>query len=243
MVGPVGILVWQLFAGAEFSDLSALFTRLWTVGVTSAGPGAGTMLVNSLVLALGLAFVKGTASICAAYALVFFRLPGQHLIYGIILLTMFFPIETRILPTFAIASQLNLLNSYSGMILPVAASGLGVLVFRQYFKQIPQELIEAARLDGSNPVKILIDIVIPLSLPMIAALFAILFVLGWNQYVWPVMLTTTSQDHATIVSGMNNAGFGGRSGNMLALLALIPPAIVVLALQRWLVRGLTSGIH
>jgi sn-glycerol 3-phosphate transport system permease protein len=117
------------------------------------------------------------------------------------------------------------------------------LVFRQYLQQMPPEVIEAAQLDGAGPLRILRDFILPLSVPMIAALFAILFVLGWNQYVWPIMIATTSQDHDTLVRGMANARLGGQSGMALALLALVPPGIVVILAQRWLVRGLTAGIH
>lgn len=243
MIGPVALLVWQLVSGLEPAALWGLFSRVWTDGVSSAGPSGATMMLNSLVLALGLALVKGFMSLCAAYALVFFRLPYASFIYGVILLSMFFPIESRILPTFGVASELGLLNSYTGMILPVAASGLGLLVFRQYLLQIPVEVVEAARIDGAGPMRIFFDMIVPMSVPMIAALFAILFVLGWNQYVWPIMIATTSQEHDTLVRGMANASFRGQTGMVLALLALVPPGLVVLALQRWLVRGLTAGIH
>ena len=245
MTGPVLWLVWRLVAGLEAAEVAAVFAGLWRDGVSARGPGPGadTMLVNSLVLALGLAVVKGTSSLLAAYALVFFRLRRATLIYWLFLVTMFFPIESRIMPTFLVAGHLNLLNTYSGMILPIAASGLGLLVFRQYLLQIPAEVLEAARIDGAGPLRALWDIIIPLSGPMIAALFAITFVLGWNQYVWPIMMTTTSLEHGTLVHGMANAGFGGRKGMALAVLALVPPALVVIGLQRWLVRGLTTGIH
>lgn len=243
MLAPIGLLVWHLTSSVSPAALWAVFSRLWTTGVSRVGPGADVMMLNSLVLAFGLAVVKGTASLLAAYALVFFRLRYAGVIYAGILLTMFFPIESRILPTFLVASELGLLNSYAGMILPVAASGLGVLVFRQYLLQIPVEVIEAARIDGAGALRILWDFIVPLSAPMMAALFAILFVLGWNQYVWPIMIATTSQEHDTLVRGMANARLGGQTGMALALLALIPPGLVVILTQRWLVRGLTAGIH
>ena len=243
MCGPICLLLWQLLTALDLPELWALVQRVWRGGLSSAGIGAGAMMWNSLVLALGVAILKSVMSMMAAYALVFFRLPCSGLIYGVILIAMFFPIETRILPTFAVASDLGLLNSYAGMILPITASGLGVLVFRQYMRQIPTEVMEAAQMDGAGPLRVLFDIIVPLSLPMIAAVFAILFVLGWNQYVWPIMITTTSQDHDTLVRGMAYSGFGGTAGMVLALLALVPPAIVVIGLQRWLMRGLTAGIH
>ncbi|MCL6284593.1 ABC transporter permease subunit [Ruegeria sp. 2012CJ41-6] len=243
MTGPVGLLIWELMAGFDPAALWSLFADIWRGGRSGTGIGAGAMMRNSMILALGVAVVKCTISLLAAYALVFFRLPRSGLIYGVILVPMFFPIETRILPTFAVTSDLGLLNSYAGMILPITASGLGVLVFHQFLRQVPGELIEAAQLDGAGPLRVLFDIILPLSLPMMMALFAILFVLGWNQYVWPIMITTTSQDHDTLVRGMAYAGFGGQAGMALALLSLLPPALVVIVLQRWLMRGLTTGIH
>ena len=243
MTGPVLMLVWLLIVDMNPAALSALFRGLWIDGVSRAGIGAGTMMLNSLILALGVAVLKGTFSLLAAYALVFFRLRYADLIFGVILLAMFFPVETRIIPTFEVAAGLGLLNSYSGMILPVVAGGLGVLVFRQFLQQLPVELMEAAKIDGAGPRRFLIDIVVPVSLPMIAAVFAILFVLGWNQYVWPIMITTTSQSHDTLVRGMEYAGYGGKDGLALALLALVPPTLIVLLLQRTLMRALASGIH
>ncbi len=243
MVLPVAFLVWRFGTSGTPEDLMALMKTLWTDGFGRMSIGAGDMFWNSLILALGLALFKTAVSLLAAYALVFFQLRGAMFIYSAILLTLFFPIESRLIPTFLVTSQLSLLNSHAGMILPVAASGLGVLIFRQYMLQLPPDVIEAARIDGAGPLRVLLDFVIPLSAPMMAALFAILFVLGWHQYVWPIMITTTSTAHTTLMGGMANAGFAGPGGLGLALLALIPPCIVVLVLQRWLMRGLTNGIH
>lgn len=243
MMGPVAVLLWRLCRGLDFTGGVALVLRLWNGEGTVLALGAGAMMWNSMVVALGVAALKTAFSLLAAFALVFFRLPAREWIYGALLLAMFFPIETRILPSFAITAKLGLLNSYAGMILPVAASGLGVLIFTQFMKQLPPEVVEAARIDGAGPVQILRDILLPMSLPMVAALFAILFVMGWNQYVWPIMITTTSLEHDTLVRGMAHAGFGGRDGMALALLSLLPPGMVLILTQRWLVRGLTAGIH
>lgn len=243
MTGPIVVLGWQLVASVGVEQLGALFTNLWVNGVSSNAISAGAMLWNSLVVAIGVAILKCVVSMLAAYALVFFRLRLSNLIFGAILLAMFFPIESRMLPTFAVTSDLGLLNSYAGMILPVTASGLGVLVLNQFLRQIPVELMEAARMDGAGPMRFFRDTVLPLSLPMIAALFAILFVFGWNQYAWPIIITTTSLTHSTLVSGMTYAGVGSPSGMALALMALGPPAIVLLLVQRQLVRTLTAGIH
>ena len=243
MMGPVCLLGWRLMAGTGPGELWMILTDVWHGHAASAVLPASRMMLNSFILAIGIAVIKCATSMLAAYALMMFRLPGRAFIFGLILVSMFFPIETRILPTFAVVNELGLLNSHAGMILPVVAGGLGVLVFRLFLQQMPPELFEAARLDGAGPLRFLIDFVLPLSLPMLGALFAILFVLGWNQYVWPIMITTTSQDYDTLVRGMANLSIASQPGMVLVFMALIPPTAVFLLLQRFLVRGLTAGIH
>ena len=241
MVGPVLGLIGQVLSDPDLGrQIRAMFSADRTLGYHI---DLWQMLGNSLALALGVAALACVLSLLAAFALVFFPLPGREWLFGVILMAMFFPIETRILPSFAVVHQLGLSNTHAGMILPVVASGLGVLVFRQFLKQIPKELIEAARLDGARPLRCLWDILLPISAPMVAALFSIFFVLGWNQYVWPLMLSTTRQDMVTVVSGVTRAGAGSTEGQILALLALLPPGLVMVISQRWLMRGLTSGIH
>lgn len=207
------------------------------------GLSARAMLTNSLILALGLALVKTASSLSAAYALVYFRPRFADLWFGILLVSLFFPIETRILPTFYVASDLGLANSYAGMILPVAASGLGVLVFRQFLRQIPNELIEAARLDGAGALRFLWDFVVPLSVPAMAALFSILFVLGWNQYLWPLMINPSSTQHDTIVRGIGRIGTGSNTGLALAVLASLPPIVVMVGMQRWMLKAVTAPMR
>ncbi|WP_232367819.1 carbohydrate ABC transporter permease [Tritonibacter horizontis] len=241
MVGPVATLGASLLsAGDVWAELRLLVTAERVLGYDV---GLGRMFANSLLLALGVAGLATGLSLLAAFALVFFPVPGREWIFGAMLLAMFFPIETRILPSFAIVHRLGLLNSHAGMVLPVVASGFGVLVFRQFLQQVPKTLIEAARLDGARPLRCLWDILLPMSVSMVAALFAIFFVLGWNQYVWPMMLSTTRQDLVTVVGGVARAGPGTVQGQALAVLAMVPPGVVLLASQRWLMRGLTSGLH
>lgn len=243
MTGPMLILLWRLVVGLNPAEIWAVFADLWVNGVSRSSIGASAMMWNSMVLALGIAILKCALSMLAAYALVCFRLRGANILFGAILLAMFFPIEARILPTFAVTTELGLQNTYAGMILPITASGLGVLVLRRFLLQLPPELMEAAQMDGAGPLRFLRDVVIPMSLPAMTALFVILFALGWNQYVWPIMVTTTSQSHDTLVRGMAYAGLGGRSGLALAFLALLPPTVLVIVLQRPLVRAMTAGIH
>lgn len=243
MTAPVLWLGWELISAVGIHGLGALIAEVWGGSQNGMWQPAARMMGNSLVLALGVSGLICLASMLAAYALVMFRVPAAEWLFGAMLLAMFFPIESRILPTFGVIDQMGLLNSYAGIILPVTATGLGVLVLRIYLQQLPPELFDAARLDGAKPLGILRDIVVPLSLPMLAALFAITFVLGWNQYVWPIMVTTTSPELTTLTQGMAGRGMQSPAGMVLIFMALFPPALVVLLLQRWLVRGLTAGIH
>ncbi|MEM7076978.1 MAG: carbohydrate ABC transporter permease [Pseudomonadota bacterium] len=218
-------------------------TILFTEDLFNNGVSALDMLVNSTIVAVGIATVQCIFSMLAAYALIYFRLPGAQVLFGIILVSMFFPVETRIIPTFLVTDQMGLLNTYTGMILPVAATGLGTLVFRQFLRQIPDEMLEAAKLDGAGPLKFLWDILLPLSLPMVVALFAMLFVIGWNQYMWPLMINTTSEEHYTIVRGIERVNATVNTGMALAVLAMVPPLAVMLVAQRWIVRSLMHGFH
>lgn len=217
----------------------ARYVELWqSDDLFGNGVTLRQMVMNSMIVAIGIACIQTVFSVMAAFALVYFRVPFAGFLFGIMILSMFFPVETRVIPTFLVARDLGLLNSYAGMILPVAASGLGVLIFQQYFRQIPDELHEAARIDGAGPLKFLWDILVPLSWPMMAALFTLLFVVGWNQYVWPIVINTTSEDHYTLVRGIERAGRGSRDGMALAILAILPPGIVMLLAQRWITHGL-----
>lgn len=238
MLAPVAlVLLGSISAGAD--PFRAYKQILLTPDLFGNGVNASDMMLNSFLVAGGIATLKTLVSILAAFALVCFNLRFREVIFGLILLPLFFPIETRILPTFLVTSQLGLVNSYAGMILPVVASGLGVLIFRQSLSQIPAELMEAARLDGAGPLRFLRDILLPVSLPMIAALFTILFVLGWNQYLWPLMVATTSEEHYTLVRGIERVGAGSPTGLAFAMLAMLPPLAVMLVTQRWITRGLT----
>lgn len=237
MAGPLLFVVMgSLNTAAPFD---AYKHTLFSVDLFGNGANAMTMLITSTLVACGIAGLKTIVSVMAAYALICFNLRHQTLIFGLILLPLFFPLETRILPTFLITSELGLTNSLAGMILPVVASGLGVLIFRQHLKQMPPDLMEAARLDGAGPLRYLLEILLPVSLPMIAALFTILFVLGWNQYLWPLMVATTSEEHYTIVRGIERIGASGPQGQAFAVLAMLPPLLLMLFTQKWITRGLT----
>ena len=212
-------------------------------------PSLATMMLNSLVLALSVAVLKLLLSVPAAYAVSFFRFPGRMIMFWIIFITLMLPVEVRFFPTYQVTANLGLLNSQAGLILPLAASATAVFLFRQFFHTFPRELSDAARLDGIGPVRFLTSIVLPLARPTIAAVFVLEFIYGWNQYLWPLLVTSGPQ-HSTVVMGIRQIisaaqSFAVPQWNLVmsvALLALIPPVLVVLAMQRWFVRGLMEGI-
>ena len=221
-------------------------------GVLTAGlPGTipvWRMLLNSLVMALGITAGKLVISILSAYAVVYFRFPLRMTAYWLIFFTLMMPIEVRFFPTYQVTASLHLLNSYGGLIVPLVASATATFLFRQFFMTLPRSLAEAARIDGAGPMRFFFDIVLPLSRTNIAALFVLVFVYGWNQYLWP-LLTTTDAGYTTVVMGMQGmiqAGekFGVPRWDLVmatALLALLPPVSVVLLMQRWFVKGLTDS--
>jgi sn-glycerol 3-phosphate transport system permease protein len=203
------------------------------------------LLFNSLVMALGISIGKIAISVISAYAIVYFRFPLRPMFFWLIFVTLMLPVEVRIIPTFEVASNLALLNSYQGLILPLIASATATFLFRQFFLTIPDQMLEAARIDGAGPIRFFIDIVLPLSRTNIAALFVILFIYGWNQYLWP-LLVTTDQDMGTIVVGISNliqvAEAEPRWPYVMAttIMALIPPVVVIVLMQRQFVRGLVE---
>ncbi len=203
----------------------------------------GAMLPNSLVMALGIAFGKIAISILSAFAIVYFRFPLRMLAFWTIFMTLMLPVEVRILPTFEVAANLGLLNSYWGLTEPLIASAPATVLFRQFFLTVPDELAEAARIDGARPFKFFKDILLPLSRTNIAVLFVILFIYGWNQYLWPLLITTDEHMY-TIVMGIQRMVTVADTEPVwnltmaVAMLALLPPVVVVLVMQRWFVRGL-----
>ena len=206
------------------------------------------MLLNSLVMALGITVGKLFISILSAYAVVYFRFPLRMAAFWLIFFTLMMPIEVRFFPTYQVTANLQLLNSYGGLILPLIASATATFLFRQFFMTLPRSLVDAARIDGAGPVRFFLDMVLPLSRTNIAALFVLVFVYGWNQYLWP-LLTTTDAGYTTVVMGMQgmiNAGaaFALPRWDLImatALLALLPPVLVVLLMQHWFVKGLTDS--
>jgi len=227
-------------------------THLWEnyARVLTHGAGGGTplstLLFNSLVSALAIAIGKIAISILSAYAIVYFRFPGRMFCFWLIFLTLMLPVEVRILPTYKVVADMGMLDSYAGLTLPLIASATATFLFRQFFLTIPEELLEAARIDGAGPLRFFWDVVLPLSVTNIAALFVILFIYGWNQYLWPLLITT-KEDMYTAVIGMRRMMSGGDAAtewNLVmttAMLTMLPPALVVILMQRWFVKGLVDS--
>ena len=204
------------------------------------------MLINSTIMALGITIGKTIISLLSAFAFVYFRFPGRKTFFWIIFLTLMLPIEVRIVPTYQVAANLGLLNSYTGLIFPLIASATATFLFRQFFLTIPNEMVEAARIDGATPMQFFKDILIPISKTNIAALFVILFVYGFNQYLWPLLITTTP-DMQTIVMGIKfMIPTGDDYGHWptifsTAMLAMLPPVLIVIGMQKFFVKGLLES--
>jgi sn-glycerol 3-phosphate transport system permease protein len=229
------------------SRLVANFAEALTAGTAkTSGVPVTAMLANSLVMALAIALGKIAISLPSAYAVVFFRFPLRRLCFWAIFLTLMLPVEVRIIPTYQIVSDLSLIDGYGGLTLPLIASATATLLFRQFFLTIPDELVEAAKIDGAGPWRFLVDTAIPLSRTNIAALFVILFIYGWNQYLWPLLITN-SPSRTTIVIGIRQMIGNGDTETewqivmATTLLAILPPVAVVLLMQRWFVRGLVEA--
>lgn len=226
---------------------TALLTNMKTVLteglVATGGQPIAHMLVNSLLMALFIAVGKMMLALWSAFALVYFDFPYKKSCFLLIFMTMMLPVEVRIVPTFQVVASIGWLNSFAGLSLPLMASATATFLFRQFFKTIPNEIVEAAKLDGAGPVRFFLDILLPLSIPQMTALFIIMFVYGWNQYLWPLVITS-DPDMATIVMGIRYlAGVADQIPQWhyimtVALIALLPPCLVVLILQRWFERGL-----
>ena len=225
-------------------QLIANYREALTSGtMATSGQSVAAMMANSLVMALLIAVGKIAISLPSAYAVVFFRFPLRRLCFWAIFVTLMLPVEVRIIPTYKVAADLRLVDTHAGLALPLIASATATLLFRQFFLTIPDELTEAAKLDGAGPWRFFVWIAIPLSRTNIAALFVILFIYGWNQYLWP-LLVTDSPGMTTIVIGIRQMIGNGDAQTAwqivmaTALLAILPPVAIVLAMQRWFVAGL-----
>jgi sn-glycerol 3-phosphate transport system permease protein len=203
------------------------------------------MMFNSLVMALCVAFGKITVSLLSAFALIYFRVPFKKTVFWLIFFTLMLPVEVRILPTYKVMADLNLIDTYTGLTLPLMASATATFLFRQFFLTVPEELTEASKLDGAGPMRFFWHILLPLSKTNIAAMFVILFIFGWNQYLWPLLMTTNESLY-TVVIGIRRmipAGDAAADWNLVmatAVLAMVPPVLVVIFMQKWFVKGLVD---
>lgn len=219
---------------------------IWQHGVAQNSAPFGVMLLNSLIMALSITVGKISVSILSAFALVWFRFPLRGLCFWLIFVTLMLPVEVRIFPTVEVISTLNMTDSYSGLALPLMASATATFLFRQFFMTLPDELIEAARIDGAGPVRFFRDIVLPLSKTNLAALFVITFIYGWNQYLWPLLIINDT-GLGTAVAGIRSMignGDGSTQWNLVMtamLLTMLPPVAIVLIMQRAFVRGLVES--
>ena len=222
------------------------YYQVLTAGSTKGSKAAVfDMLINSTIMALVVPVGKITISILSSFAIVYFRFPLRNFFFWMIFVTLMLPVEVRIIPTFKVMADLGLLNTYAGLTLPLIASATATFLFRQFFMTIPDELAEAARIDGAGPMRFFWDVVLPLSKTTMAALFVIQFIYGWNQYLWPLLITSEEEMY-TVVIGIKRMIVGGDAANewqlvmATAILAMLPPALVVLLMQKWFVKGLVE---
>tara|TARA_B100000749_G_scaffold86541_1_gene65780 strand:+ start:391 stop:1242 length:852 start_codon:yes stop_codon:yes gene_type:complete len=256
------IPIWIAFASSTHGNITILTEGMkWSLGdqllknyneVLNQTGGfskeitATKMFINSFIMALGIAIVKVIISAMSAYAIVYFRFKWATPLFWLIFMTLLVPLEVRILPSYQIVSDLNLTNTYTGLILPLVASATATFFFRQFYKSIPDELLESAKLDGANSWKFFIDFLVPLSRTMIAAIFIFMFVYGYSQYLWPLIMTTSEQ-YWTVVMGMKIIFMESYEGGNLPrvaerfayiILSIIPPVVIIIFLQRWFIKGL-----
>lgn len=231
-----------LLPGGQFFEN---YYRALTEGAKAVGAPVWSMMFNSLVMALGIAFGKIIISLTAAFSVVYFRFPLRKSFFWLIFITLMLPVEVRILPTYKVVSDLHMLDTYPGLIVPLIASATATFLFRQFFMTIPDELVEAARVDGAGPIRFFKDILLPMSRTSIAALFVILFIYGWNQYLWPLLITTDESMY-TMLIGINRMLASGDSQAewqvimATTMLAMLPPVAVVVLMQKMFVKGMTE---
>lgn len=221
------------------------YTRAFLDGPSNLGASAFTMAKNSLIMAFGISAGKIIISLLAAFAIVFFDFPGRNFCFWAIFITLMLPVEVRIMPTYKVIADLGLMNSYAGLILPMVVSATAVFLFRQFFLTIPRELVEASQIDGATPMQFFSTILVPMTQTPVAAMFVIQFIYGWNQYLWPLLITT-KQDFYTLLIGINRMMSGAdvqiewQIVMATILITMVPPVIVVIAMQKQFIQGMTE---
>jgi sn-glycerol 3-phosphate transport system permease protein len=222
------------------------YAEVLTAGAGNSGAPVVRMMTNSLVMALAIALGKIAISLLSAFALIYFRFRFRQLAFWLIFVTLMLPVEVRIMPTYQVMSDLHLLDTYAGLTLPLIASATATFLFRQFFMTVPDELAEAAKIDGAGPMHFFWHVLLPLSRTSIAALFVIQFVYGWNQYLWPLLVTTQESMYPVVIGlkRMISTGDAATEWNLVmatAILAMLPPIAVVVLMQKWFVKGLVES--
>ena len=231
---------------APGSRLFHNYAEVLTAGAGNSGAPVVRMMTNSLVMALAIALGKIAISLLSAFALIYFRFRFRQLAFWLIFVTLMLPVEVRIMPTYQVMSDLHLLDTYAGLTLPLIASATATFLFRQFFMTVPDELAEAAKIDGAGPMHFFWHVLLPLSRTSIAALFVIQFVYGWNQYLWPLLVTTQESMYPVVIGlkRMISTGDAATEWNLVmatAILAMLPPIAVVVLMQKWFVKGLVES--
>ena len=222
------------------------YAEVLAAGAGNSGAPVVRMMTNSLVMALAIALGKIAISLLSAFALIYFRFRFRQLAFWLIFVTLMLPVEVRIMPTYQVMSDLHLLVTYAGLTLPLIASATATFLFRQFFMTVPDELAEAAKIDGAGPMHFFWHVLLPLSRTSIAALFVIQFVYGWNQYLWPLLVTTQESMYPVVIGlkRMISTGDAATEWNLVmatAILAMLPPIAVVVLMQKWFVKGLVES--
>lgn len=231
-----------IYPGAHFFEN---YGRALSEGASNLGSSAFTMMKNSFIMAMGISIGKIAVSLLAAFAIVFFEFPGRKFCFWAIFITLMLPVEVRIMPTYKVISDLGMLNSYAGLILPMIVSATAVFLFRQFFMSVPREIAEASQIDGASPMEFFKAILVPMTRTPIAAMFVIQFIYGWNQYLWPLLITT-KQSYYTLLIGINRMLTGAdvliewQIVMATVLLAMLPPVVVVIVMQKQFVAGMTD---
>ncbi|HUX37753.1 MAG TPA: sn-glycerol-3-phosphate ABC transporter permease UgpE [Rectinemataceae bacterium] len=252
--------IWLVFVASTHTNLEILqapmpvipgshffenYSRVLTQGGKALGTSAWVLMKNSLIMALGISIGKIVVSLLAAFALVFFDFRFRKIIFWSIFVTLMLPVEVRIMPTYKVISDLHMLNSYWGLILPMIVSATAVFLFRQFFLSVPREMAEASQIDGATPMQFFTEILVPMTRTPVAAMFVIQFIYGWNQYLWPLLITT-KEKYYTLLIGINRMLAGAdveiewQIVMATVLLAMLPPIIVVIAMQKQFVAGMTE---
>ena len=222
------------------SHLLENYTKVWN------RTDMGRLLINSTIVAVTVSLGKIIISILSAFAIVYFNFRGKQVAFWMIFVTLMLPVPVRIISTYQVVTTLGWVDTYAGLTIPLIASATATFLFRQFYLTIPDELVDAAKIDGSGPLRFLWSILLPNSGANIAALFVVMFIYGWNQYLWPLMVTNSEKMKVVVVGLASTIPTGTQlpEWNLVmagAIMALLPPVLILLLMQRWFVHGLIES--